>query len=406
MSPFLREGATGHFGTYHEGFFNAFSGRDVLIKYLGAKGDLAFNETRWFEPVVPLTLGRPLPWAGISFIKAIKQIIGEGEQKTHLFVYEGNLIWALVLLLASEKKNNVSATVNLMDTKRYLKPLNTYLGTLFLKKFMLYIQTASNGRVKFSAETEDFQKKVTQDIGIEMLVFPKFSALGYRPTEGIIKSEIKNVLINIRGDDSAKSIVLALQQRSLSIQYFIHGLDTKYDLELEGMKNVFRTSQFQDIQEYRAFLEKMNRVIIHYPPKDFSHQSSGRLIDSIFLKISVCVPSETALATTAKYYGNSSLYSFDDQNSLIKQLQPDLQFSADNSKENPDWDHFVQGMRKLSEPINQIRESTFPKGLIFGRFMLYLYFPYWVTRGFGLNSWKLFFWRLQQKLISKVTKTF
>ena len=398
MSPFLREGATGHFGTYHEGFFNAFESKGVSIKYLGAKAESFSNDGQWFEPLVPLTLGRPLPWAGMRFVRTLKQVIGESEQRMHLFVYEGNLIWALVILLASEKRSNVSATINLMDTKKYLKLLNGYLGKLFLKRFMLYINSASNGRVNFSAETEDFQKKLTEEIGLELLVFPKFSALGYRSNKSTNKHEIRKVLINIRGDDSARSLVSALHQRSLSLQYFVHGLDEKYDLDLKVMKNVSRTSQFRDISDYRAFLEKIDRVIIHYPPSDFSHQSSGRLIDSIFLKIPVCVPSETALATTAENYGNSSIYSFYDQSSLVKQLQPDLQLSPSTLKLNPDWDNFVEGMHRLSEPSYQRTEFTRLKTLKLGRFMLFLYAPYWVARGFGLNSWKLFFWRIKQKL--------
>jgi hypothetical protein len=163
------------------------------------------------------------------------------------------------------------------------------------------------------------------------------------------------------------------------------------------MANVHRTPNLEDLEDYKKFLETMCRIIIHYPPSDFSHQSSGRLIDTIILGVPVSAPKDTALATTAMRYGNASIYNFYDSDSIVEQLKPELKFSERTSLERPTWEVFVRKMQEISDCGRKHRKQTSIKYVVFCYLMLASYFPIWVCRGFGLNSWKLFLWRVKKR---------
>jgi len=388
LSPYLKPGATGHFGSYHEGFYNAFRSQGLEVLYLGAKTKQNSEKLDWYTPTIPLTMGQPLPWVGFAFIHRLKAIIKSEPREIHFFIYEGNIVWGLVMFIATSHGDKASATINLMDTKKYLKIMRGKHGKYILKKVLEFIVKKSNSKVNFTAETKNFQDQIQSDLSLLIDTFPSFTALPSGRNSATNNDQ--NVLVNIRGDIAAQSLVRALAKRSELFEYFIHGLDRKYDNEIQAMTNVHRTPKLENMGDYKNFLETMCRIIVHYPPSDFSHQSSGRLIDGIFLGIPVSVPKDTALATTAVQYGNASLYDFYDFESIVKQLKPALEFSETTSEEKPTWEVFVRKVQKISDYGKENRTQTSIKHVIFCYLMLALYFPIWVCRGFGPNSWKLF----------------
>jgi hypothetical protein len=116
----------------------------------------------------------------------------------------------------------------------------------------------------------------------------------------------------------------------------------------------------------------------------------------------VSVPNSTALATTAMHYGNASIYDFFELDSIVKQLLPELIFSTTTSQELPTWKFFVNKMQLISDLGQEDRKSTGLLYVVVAHLMIAFYFPFWALRGFGLNSWRLFLWRVEQRFLNRL----
>jgi hypothetical protein len=313
LSAHLRIGANGHFHEYHRAL-NACLSKIHRTVYIGLEAELLDNESIWYLPLIPKSLGKPRPRITIS---RLKNVIDEVEEvvdgSSVYYIFEGSLYWLLLTLkIASQKKSSIFI-VNQFNAKQTIARLTGRYKAAWLQAYKI-ILVAGKGRLMLSADNYKYYSRLRELLSDEFVKYlPITPSI---PPDFDFRKNGKESLILVRGVAGYKLLRQLAPMLEHNDNIKVHGLGRK-DLDGMGLKKVSISKGNLDSLSYFKSYENMTSSVFLYDPEFFAFQSSARFIDSHFGGIPVLVPKESSMAIEFKNCHLVSTFDYSDPTPIV-----------------------------------------------------------------------------------------
>ena len=316
ISAHLVTGASGHFETFHKGFFTTMkeSVGERNCNFLGSQ--ISRETDSWFMAVLPSSLASRVPWLSKRSLNSLIAVLDDANDDLIIYVYEGNLANLLLLGSVVRQRSNAFLYFNLFDSNRYRSIFRSNLRRFMFKSLFLLAYRGLDRKVYLSADTKRFAQLLTRKLGKKFSEYPMYSALDFHLSPD---SHVKKILINFRGQQSERLMKSAIERFPTlqELELDLHGLHDKgIAQDLSRFPKITILPDQVDESTYFGMYRHYYRVAFIYDPDFFSMQSSGRLADAIVAGAQLVVPRNTSLEDVLNEYGNGNTFSFSSCESL------------------------------------------------------------------------------------------
>lgn len=319
ISPFLAEGAGGHFYSVHQSYCDAARKLGFDVIYLGAA---THTSKTWFAPIIKYKPQNLIDFidcrAQINLLSKLKRYRESvGSTGDLMFVFEGNLNLLLIVSLFCIK-NNIKCHVNLIRSDLLIKCYsNKYfaLDRIFLKFLIKY----TKGQVFTSTLSQTLNKildskKIQIDFAIDT-----FSGINSKHIKTKVSSNY--ILINAPYPADLKDLQIKLNSiRKHKSKYVV----STYVSNLENYKfdpdRVTILNKHLSDPEYLKLISQSKHVVMYYVNEFHKYGSGSRIYDCISLKKKICIPLNTEIAKQIKNVGKYFIFDPRNQSHIQKIL--------------------------------------------------------------------------------------
>ena len=324
--------------TWHNALYDASRKQDVDLEYLGL---INTHQTNWITRILPDSVLKRFPYLSLySFIKISRKILGSGNKRTVIYIFEGSVSWLFFLGCISALIPNCAVICNLFSSSRYNQRFFSR-GKMKLAYRILFKFVQGRERVRVTFDTQLMTSKVNEYIQTSLLRFPVPSSFPFNYHKVLLDTQHYRVLVNLRSfpNDNIHEL-LKSSCKSCSFVFPRGPLaTTPLSIEFGHYSNASFDQYVIPVDEYQSYIDTFDYMIFLYQP---SIDASGRILDSITRGVPVCVPRQASeWAYIAKTWGRSALFDwgsvadtakmFDHPKFGIPTLNSDPPFTPDGS---------------------------------------------------------------------------
>ena len=303
--------------TWHNSLFDNSLKIKLDLEYIGLRKN---HPTAYITQILPESILKRFPYISIwSFFDIVRVLNKSKKEKSFVYIFEGSLFWYVYFSCLRYFVPNSVFVCNLFPSSRYNLRFFTDKGMKRIYQIMfLLIKKQNKKSVFMTFDTDLMTDKVNSYTSCNLIKFPVPSSFSYRVAPDFEAKLHYRVLVNMRAfpEDELHDLLKNSCQECI----FVFPRGTLISQSLAVNFGHYQNTHFDDkvvpIAQYESYVDQHDYMIFLYKP---SIDASGRILDAITRGIPVCVPKQaTEWAKISKQFGRVNLYSWDDNESLIK----------------------------------------------------------------------------------------
>jgi hypothetical protein len=361
ISPFLVSGAPGHYESFHKALFRGLQSHNKVeaSSYLGSRQN-ELKDDNWYTPLVPSRLASKFKVADLKYFKTLLSLAETNSSNSLkvFVVYEGSLYSVFLFSALLRFRPNAMAIVNIFDNQQHAHLFESKFKAEIFKAFLKIAMTGVENQLALTGDTIRFASKMQHSTKTSIDVFPMFSILQPSNTK---TRDSREFLINLRGSFSANKLLEVCNLVGIKNlpEITVHGpIPDHIKIALTQFDSLeFHEGHISE-RNYQSMFLKFRSVVFLYNPESFSYCSSGRLFDAVISESKLIVPSDTALADFAKFYGNASAFDFNKITELADIFLGKSEFSRKNNAQLPTVQNAIQSLILIAEKCRKKERST------------------------------------------------